>query len=49
MNASEETKVTNVGSQVRRYLDHSNCVCGAGGAGGGKCLTLHSISEASDL
>lgn len=24
MNASEETKVTNVGSQVRRYLDYSN-------------------------
>ena len=33
MNASEETKVTNVGSQVRRYLDYSNL-------GGGKCLTV---------
>ena len=32
MNASEETKVTNVGSQVRRYLDHSNSGWG-GGAG----------------
>ena len=31
MNASEETKVTNVGSQVRRYLDYSNL-------GGGEVL-----------
>ena len=41
MNASEETKVTNVGSQVRKYVDYSNF--------GKKCLTECFISGGSDL